>query len=197
MALRKQAGDETLGESLSYLESIIERDLSEGRAAAHEAHPPPDRAAAAPLSARKLIASLVTMFGDEAAAKSIELKGAPTSLQVDCDPVILMRLLTNLVANAVKHTQAGTILIGARRRRGAVTFEVHDTGPGIEGKRLETLFAPYVKSDTSQGEGLGLSVVRSLAAEHGLSISVRSVPGRGSVFSIDGVPRAQEIPAGP
>ena len=98
-----------------------------------------------------------------------------------------MRLLTNLVANAVKHTQQGTITVSASDAGGKAKLSVSDTGAGIPEAALATLFYAYVKSDSSTGEGLGLSVVKSLAEEQGWSIEVTSTEGKGSTFSITGI----------
>ncbi len=187
MALARHAPDDAIGKGLSYLESIIERDLDEARRT--DRHP--ERTALpTSLTVNKLIDSAVTMFADEAALKSATLSSVSSTLTVKTDPIILMRILANLVANAVKHTEKGRILVGARRRGNAISIEVHDTGRGVSEADLEALFEPFVKSDESPGEGLGLWVVKALAEEHGLTISVRSRPGRGSVFSVGNIPRA-------
>ena len=184
MALARGEQDETVGEGLSYLESVIERDLNDAR-------PPspatPDPGAPGTIPAAKLIDSVTMMFGDEAASRSITLAGAPTDLQLRGDPVILMRLLTNLVANAVKHTNAGRITVSAAETDGTARLDVSDTGTGIPEDALASLFDPYVKSERSAGEGLGLFVVRSLAEDHGWSIEVQSAEGEGSTFSITGI----------
>lgn len=184
MALAKGEQEETLGQGLSYLESVIERDLIEARPA--NPSPPPGETPKE-IPAAKLIDSVTMMFGDEAALKSIRLAGEPSSLLIKGDPVILMRLLTNLVANAVKHTGEGTVTVSACEDQGTASLKVTDTGPGIPDGALPALFMPYVKSDQSPGEGLGLSVVQTLAEEHGWSIGVRSEEGTGSTFSIDGI----------
>lgn len=184
MALARGEQDETVGKGLSYLESVIERDLSDAR-------PPdiqtPHRPAQKTIPAAKLIDSVTTMFGDEAHSKSTDLAGEPTELILEGDPVILMRLLTNLVANAVKHTEGGQITVSAAADGETARLDVVDTGPGIPDTVLATLFDPYTKSDASAGEGLGLSVVKSLAEEHGWSVEVRTAEGKGSTFSITGV----------
>jgi signal transduction histidine kinase len=186
LALTRHAPDDAIGKGLSYLEKIIERDLDESRRA--DKHP--ERTALpTSLTVNKLIDSAVTMFADEAALKSSTLSSVSNTLTVKTDPIVLMRILANLVANAVKHTEKGRILVGARRRGNTISIEVHDTGRGVSEADLEALFEPFVKSDESPGEGLGLWVVKALAEEHGLTISVRSRPGRGSVFAVGNIPR--------
>ena len=184
LALSKSGERNALGDGISYLESVIARDLAENK------HPPETAwkgGRSQQISASKLIDSVATMFADEAAEKSIRLRSAKSALRIEADPVILMRILANLVANAVRHTQAGGILIGARRKGANAVIEVWDSGAGIEAGQIETLFDPYVKAPASEGDGLGLAVVKSLAEEVGLTISLQSEPGRGSVFRIGNI----------
>jgi signal transduction histidine kinase len=141
------------------------------------------------LSLSQLLNNIVTMFEDEAASKGLTLRAAPTSLVVLLEPVVLMRILTNLVANAVKHTESGRVLIGARRSDEQVSVEIYDTGGGIGPEQIKEIFEPYSLGADSRGEGLGLAVVRDLAEANGLSINVRSQLGRGSCFIISGLSR--------
>ena len=129
------------------------------------------------------------MFSDEAHEKGIDLKTVRSSIVVSAEPVILMRILINLVANAIKHTASGRVLIGARRRGNTAMIEVYDTGPGMSERDLQYVFKPYVSGATSTGEGLGLAIVKELANESRLDIHAQSLPGKGTVFRIVGLSR--------
>ena len=98
-------------------------------------------------------------------------------------------MLRNLIANAVKYTTKGKVLIGCRRRSGHVRLEVWDTGEGIDNDELQAIFDEYHQVDNaarerSRGLGLGLSIVKRLGDLLGHTVQVRSVPGKGSVFAI-------------
>jgi signal transduction histidine kinase/CheY-like chemotaxis protein len=124
-----------------------------------------------------------------AAAKGITLKvRAGRQLCVHTDPALLERLLGNLVSNAIRYTQEGGVLVGCRRRGGRVVVQVVDTGIGIELDQQQLVFEEFVRLDPArtgeQGLGLGLAIVKRTADLLGLSIALRSVPGKGSVFEV-------------
>ncbi|WP_426391264.1 ATP-binding protein [Variovorax sp. R-27] len=115
------------------------------------------------------------------------------------DTVSLRRVLANLVDNAVKFTPRGRVLLAVRaRRRGAGRawrVEVRDSGIGIAADAQQRVFNDFeqignVERNLQRGHGLGLAIVRRLAAHLGIAVSLRSAPGRGSVFSF-------ELPAAP
>jgi two-component system, sensor histidine kinase len=102
---------------------------------------------------------------------------------------VLRRVLSNLVANALRYTPKGRVLVGCRRRAGAVEIQVLDTGIGIAPDETAKVFGEfYQPSNVARGEehgmGLGLAIVQRLAGLLGAAVQVRSVPGRGSVFSV-------------
>jgi signal transduction histidine kinase len=131
---------------------------------------------------------------DKAREKGLLLRFAPTRLAVVSDLKMLQSICDNLVSNAVRYTESGHILVGARRRGDAVELQVWDTGPGIPAERIPLLFEAYRRFDDTAptadtGVGLGLALVMKQAELLQHTLHVRSVPGRGSVFSIR-LPRA-------
>ncbi|RBL86936.1 sensor histidine kinase [Streptomyces cavourensis] len=139
-------------------------------------------------------------FEPQARTRGLRLSVLPTAVVVDTDPALLRRILDNLLGNALQYTATGGVLLAARRRRGGVLIQVWDTGVGIAPERQESVFAEFTRGDAApaaamagQGLGLGLAIVRRLAGLlHGY-ISLRSVPGKGSVFSLwlpAGIPAA-------
>jgi PAS domain S-box-containing protein len=108
------------------------------------------------------------------------------------DPDQLMRVLLNLIGNAVKFTQRGSVTVRAlpvetSARRAVVRFEIQDTGIGMDDSTMARLFEPFVQADSSSsriygGTGLGLSICKRLVALMGGQIGVESEPGQGSVF---------------
>jgi len=139
-------------------------------------------------------------FEPQARTRGLRLSVTPTTAVVDTDPALLRRILDNLLGNALAYTPAGGVLLATRRRRGGVLIQVWDTGVGIAPDLQESVFAEFTRGDapsavapTGQGLGLGLAIVRRLTdLLHG-QVSLRSVPGKGSVFSLwlpPGIPAA-------
>jgi signal transduction histidine kinase len=127
------------------------------------------------------------MFEAEAREKGLGFRTMPSSHRVGADPIALMRIVSNLVSNAVKYTGTGSVLLGCRRNGDRVRIEVHDTGAGMSPDEVDRVLRPYQKGETG-GTGLGLAVVARLAREQGFAFDVISTPGRGSAFSVS-VPR--------
>ena len=123
-------------------------------------------------------------FQAQAQAKGLKITVCPSSAVVWTDPVLLENILRNLVANAVRYTRRGRILIGCRR--GArLRIEVIDTGIGIAPEHLKKVFEEFYQvgnseRDRSQGLGLGLAIVKRTAALLDCDIEVESELGRGT-----------------
>jgi signal transduction histidine kinase len=133
----------------------------------------------------------------QARAKGLALRVRRCGAWAHADPAFLERILRNLTANAVRHTERGRILIGCRRRAAALRIEVHDTGPGIPPEQQRLVFEEFYQvgneaRDRSKGMGLGLAIVERLAKLMQARVELRSQPVRGSTFSVE-VPLA---PAG-
>jgi signal transduction histidine kinase/CheY-like chemotaxis protein len=137
-----------------------------------------------------LLARMQTEFLPAAQAKGLRLSVMPSRLVVRSDPVLLERILMNLMSNAVRYTSLGGIIVGARRREGHARLEIWDSGPGIPVEKQQAIFQEFYQlgnpeRDRSKGLGLGLAIVKRLAQllEHPLDLT--SSPGRGSRFSIE------------
>ena len=114
--------------------------------------------------------------------------------QVRSDPVLLKRLLGNLLSNAIRHTERGGIMLAVRRGAAGPRIEVWDTGVGISAEHQQAIFQEFYRvtqhNGTEQSFGLGLAIVLRLAAALKHQLSMRSRPGRGTVFQL-----AFELPA--
>jgi signal transduction histidine kinase/CheY-like chemotaxis protein len=139
--------------------------------------------------------------GFEAAAqqKGLRLHVRPQTLWVDSDPVLLERILTNLLANAIRYTRRGRVLLGCRRRGAGVELVVADTGVGIAAEQLPLVFrefhrVPGAAPEGDPGLGLGLAIVQRLADLLDHELRLRSAPGRGSCFTLL-LPRADPVAA--
>jgi PAS domain S-box-containing protein len=137
-----------------------------------------------------LLGKVVAAHAPEAMAKKLRLRLRPSTLTARADPLLLGRLLGNLVANAVRYTRQGGVLIGCRRRQGKTWIEVWDTGIGIAEDKTDEIFEEFRQLDNDErgqgkGSGLGLAIVARAAELMGLQIRVRSRPGRGSLFAVE------------
>jgi two-component system, chemotaxis family, CheB/CheR fusion protein len=126
----------------------------------------------------------------QAQAAGLVLRVMPCTLSVRSDPRLLEQMIRNLLSNALKYTKRGKVLIGCRRRQERLRIEIWDTGIGIPESELQAIFEEYHQLDNparqrSHGLGLGLSIVKSLGELLRHPIHVRSLHGKGSVFSIE------------
>jgi CheY-like chemotaxis protein len=144
---------------------------------------------------KELFDSLETVYGGEAAGKGLRLRLRPTSARVRTDPYLLQRILGNLIANAIKFTERGGVLVACRRHACKMWVEVWDSGIGIADDKTEFIFEEFAQlgdSARNRGSGLGLSIVDKTAALLGLQVRIRSRPGRGSMFAVE-LPAAFDI----
>lgn len=140
------------------------------------------------VSVQALLADVVLQFAPVAAAKSLRLRSRAPDVTIWADPVVLRRILGNLVSNALKHTQKGGVLLGLRVRRDMVVFEVWDTGVGIPREHQQAIFQEFFRVSQHQGTedslGLGLTIVSKLATLMGYQLALNSQADRGSVFRV-------------
>jgi signal transduction histidine kinase len=126
-----------------------------------------------------------------AEAKGLRLRFARCRYQALADPMLLEQILGNLVANALRYTETGAVVVGCRRAgRGLIAFEVRDSGVGIAEADTARIFEEFVQlanpeRDRCKGLGLGLAIAQRTAALMDAAITVRSAPGRGSVFRFE------------
>lgn len=133
----------------------------------------------------QLFAQLEREFAPLAQDKGLRLRVRKPRLQVDGSGLLLYRILNNLLANAIRYTPQGDVLLGARRRADGIELQVWDTGPGIAPAMQEALMSPWRQGATSgDGYGLGLFIVRSLCEQCGYALRVQSLPGRGTGFCV-------------
>ncbi|GAB4147177.1 MAG: 7TM diverse intracellular signaling domain-containing protein [Sphingomonadales bacterium] len=184
-----------LQRSLSYLEEMIERYLKETprddtRLIVDE--PLSASAAGDMFVIGTVLENLNFMFADDAAARGLKLRCVGSRLTVDADALVVMRILSNFLSNAIRFTDRGKVLLGCRRRGTEIVIEVHDSGPGIAAADIGRIFDAFERgagvgngaAKTANGHGLGLAIAASLAREHGYRLDAYSVPGQGSVFRL-------------
>ncbi|WP_188260018.1 PAS domain S-box protein [Azospirillum tabaci] len=128
-------------------------------------------------------------FRAVAASSGLTLRTVPVRLGACTDGGLLERVLRNLLTNAIRYTRQGRVLFGARRRGGALRFEVWDTGIGIPENQLDRIFQDFYQignaaRDRREGLGMGLSIARRLVHMLGGTIEVTSTAGKGSCFAV-------------
>jgi len=142
-----------------------------------------------------VLGAINAQFAPLAREKGLRLKVLPVNARVHSDPVLLQRVLSNFVSNAVRYTERGGVLVGCRRRGANLQIAVWDSGCGIPENHREDIFREFVQlespdRDRGKGLGLGLAIVARLAPLLGSRVQLRSVPSRGSMFAIS-VPLAE------
>lgn len=137
---------------------------------------------------QQLFADLAMQFAPVAAGKSIRLKTHTRPAMIWADPVVLRRILGNLLSNALKHTTKGGVLMGLRHREEMLLFEVWDSGVGIAREHQQAIFQEFFRISQHHGTedslGLGLTIVSKLATMMGYQLALSSVANKGSVFRV-------------
>jgi len=182
--------DETLGTMSTMLNTLLDINQIDSGAV----HPE-----MSDIPVADLLARLEDDFLYHAQSLGLTLRVVRCNRVIRSDPHLLEQMIRNLLSNALKYTKSGKILLGCRRREGALSIEVWDSGIGIPADALEAIFDEYYQLDNaarerSRGLGLGLPIVRRLGNLLGYPIRVRSVPGKGSVFAIDVTLPQSEVP---
>ncbi|MBB6251673.1 hybrid sensor histidine kinase/response regulator [Nitrospirillum iridis] len=144
------------------------------------------------------LAGLVSAIRGDAEKAGVHIRLRPATKagpqaaleEADTDPVLMKCILRNVLTNAIRYTgRGGRVLVSTRRRGDAMLVQIWDTGVGIPANQLDAIFEDFVQLDNperdrTKGLGLGLGIVRRMARLLGSAVAVRSVPGRGSVFSV-------------
>jgi signal transduction histidine kinase len=145
-------------------------------------------------------------FEPSAFEKGLALRLRGGQRVVFADPLLVERILRNLVSNAIRYTDDGTVLVSCRQRASSILLQVWDSGPGIREAEQQKIFDEFyqvphtgaVTADQRKGLGLGLAIVKRLAALMNAPLSMRSRVGHGTVFTLElPVGKAPRPPAQP
>lgn len=143
-----------------------------------------------PVALQDLLERVVAAVLRAASENGVRLTVRPTTAWVESDPVLLERIIANLVGNAVRYAPGGRVLLACRRRGGCWRIEVRDNGIGIAPHSHTAIFEEFVQLDNPErardkGLGLGLAIVARLGKILDHPVALRSRPGQGAVFSIE------------
>lgn len=138
---------------------------------------------------KTLFDRLAITFERAALAKGLQLRFRSHNLVVYSDVALLERLLANLISNAIRYTEKGSILVSARRKKEYILIEVRDTGIGIPAEHQQAIFTEFYQvnnaaRESHKGLGLGLSIVDRLASALRTQVELKSWVGKGTRFAI-------------
>ncbi|HEL3168980.1 TPA: PAS-domain containing protein [Stenotrophomonas maltophilia] len=139
-----------------------------------------------PFALSTVLDPLAQEFAVLAAARGLQFRHVRSQAWVHSDPLLLRRVLQNFLANAIRYTRHGGVLLGVRRQGQALLIGVQDTGPGIAPEQQAVVFEEFHRVDRSNGQGLGLglTIAHRIADLLHAPLHLRSVPEHGSAFSI-------------
>lgn len=183
--LRQQGSGHNAGamlESVEYLDALVTNYLDQARA---------DERSAADIDLQEtfpvqlVLDGVQSMFASEALARGIDLRVRPSAMIVRGNPVATVRVVGNLVKNAINNTPSGRVLLGCRREAGACVMCVADNGRGMDAGTLSRGRDGFAQGDdTADGHGLGLHIVASLCARLGYHFEISSAEGRGTLARV-------------
>ena len=140
---------------------------------------------------RELLASIVDEHAMSAAARGLQLESAASGMSglVDSDPHRIRQIVSNLVTNAIRYTETGTVRVQLRQRQAMLIFVVSDTGPGVPQAQIPLIFQEFTQLDASrtrrfEGAGMGLTIVQGLVKLFGGTVDVASKVGEGTTFTV-------------
>ncbi|MDA9057917.1 hybrid sensor histidine kinase/response regulator [Candidatus Thioglobus sp.] len=140
-------------------------------------------------SINNIFTSIFQSFAPLAKDKNLQFRIVPSSITVRSDPDLLERILGNYMSNAIRYTEAGSVMMGCRKRGNKVSIEVWDTGCGISEDQMPNIFEDFYQienkeRDRSKGLGLGLALAKRLSLSLNHKIDCKSTLGGGSCFSV-------------
>lgn len=171
--------------SVAIMEDLLGSLLNIGQLDAGKIEP-----AIATFQISSILTRLGVQYAHRAREKGFELRIIPSKLAVVSDRVLLERILSNLVGNAIRYTDVGKVVVGCKRHDRSLRIIVADTGIGISPEHHEAIFEEFYRvsgtqSDARHSLGLGLNIARRLADILDHPLGLASSPGKGSCFYID------------
>ncbi|HEX3381991.1 MAG TPA: hybrid sensor histidine kinase/response regulator [Paraburkholderia sp.] len=140
---------------------------------------------------RELLESIVDEHAMSAEARGLELESEASGASglVESDPHRIRQIVNNLVTNAIRYTETGTVRVELRQQPALLIFVVSDTGPGVPSAQIPLIFEEFTQLDASrarrfEGAGMGLTIVKGLVKLFGGTVDVASTVGEGTTFTV-------------
>lgn len=178
-----------IDETFSYLEALI-ADHLKNSVSPENLNAPPRRPHTlsqfddSPLDVPAVLKSIHEMFLPDAIDKGLDFEYSAKGYDAKIDPLVLMRIMTNLVSNAIKYTDKGAIQLTTRKSKKALRIELRDTGSGMSDEEFKTAQNREVRLPENQnvieGNGYGLTIVRGLVQKHNLKLYLAPSKHRGT-----------------
>ena len=173
-----------MGECIEALDRLLAGVLDISRLDSGEVVPKP-----MPLHLPALMLRVASMHEPAMREKGLRLRLHAQDVWVISDPLLLERILSNLLSNATRYTESGGVLFAARHRKGQISIQVFDTGIGIESEAFESIFSEFTQlnnpaRDPARGTGVGLATVQRMVRLLDHKLALKSIPGRGSCFQL-------------
>jgi signal transduction histidine kinase len=170
--------------TLNYAQSLLKELIVQTR----QEHSADSANRAEEIDLRDLFSQLAQEFEVLAQQKALNLAIHRCQLTLPGSNVLLYRILSNLLANAIRYTERGRIVLGVRRRHDAIEIQIWDTGPGIPAHTVASLTQAFQQGaqaqQSAQGYGLGLFIVHTLCTQCGYQLRIQSELGKGSGFCV-------------
>ncbi len=184
----RDASYSDINDSFNYLENLVTDHLDQSTAG--DPNVPDCEDEIGDMSLNDVLRGVYEMFLADAADKGLTFTYVPTTADVPFEPLAVMRIVSNLVSNAIKYTADGRVLVGVRRIGDDVSIQIHDTGPGMTSGAFEEASRRSVRLTTEQmgaddGHGLGLDIVSELANRFGYGIRVLERRQSGAGIAVD------------
>jgi len=186
---RTPENSEQIGEMFSYLENLLSKQLKTAITSPVNQDQVKKSEAEEEMGAQKILKSVHEMFLPDALVKGVDFRFVPSRHDTVVDPFVLIRILNNLVSNAIKYTPTGKILLGSRRMADGLRIEIHDTGIGMSAEDFALAKERDVRlkagEETADGEGLGLSIAADLAEANGYKLYLAERKTSGTSIILD------------
>jgi signal transduction histidine kinase len=177
---RAQDADK-LSRAVDYVASLSSAYVEEGVSADDSAEPDAASNGAAEIVASRVFArTLEQMFSAQAREQGVRLRVICPDSSILVEPLATMRVMSNLISNALAHAAPTRLLVGFRPQGQRVVFQVHDDGVGMDAQTLARVTEQGFKGADSDGHGLGLGIVEALCRAQGMMLRLQSEPGRGT-----------------
>ncbi len=176
-----QAPIRNMQSALSYADNLLNSVLKTSKVDYHKMQEA--------VSVSNLIAGISQRHYAIFQTKDVQLRVFCPDIEITCLPIVINRIVDNLLANAVRYTESGTVLLSGRKRaNNRFLIQIWDTGQGIPAAQIHKILSPFKQLNAddieNMGFGLGLFIVKSLCDEAGYELDIRSQVGKGSCFSI-------------